>query len=284
MLVRSHHDPREFLELVEPFLVAREVENSLPLGIARQFVDTATHDGLMFSVESGMDVVAVAVKSPKRNVVMTAAPDLAVEALAKYFHAYAMPVPGVNAPEIAARQFATTWHKLSGEVMTERTRLRLFEIRAVSPQLPPPPTGAIRFATLDDAGLVEHWLCAFIDEATHDRHDHVRERVARAIGANHVALWTDERGEPTSMAAVTRRSPRGSTIAWVYTPSDHRGKGYATACVAGLTRRELAGGREFCTLYTDLANPTSNAIYARIGYRSVCDWLDATFHELAPGS
>jgi uncharacterized protein len=282
MLVRSHHDPREFLELVEPFLVAREVENSLPLGIARQFVDTATHDGLMFSVESGTDVVAVAVKSPKRNVVMTAAPELAVRALAEYLFAYALPVPGVNAPDIAARQFASLWHALSGETMTERTRLRLFEIRALSPAIPAPPPGAIRFATLDDAGLVEHWLCAFIDEATHDRHDHVRERVARAIGANHVALWTDEGGEPTSMAAVTRRSPRGSTIAWVYTPPDRRGKGYATACVAGLSRRELAGGREFCTLYTDLANPTSNAIYARIGYQPVCDWLDATFHEHAP--
>lgn len=278
MLVRSYHDPREFMEIVEPFLLAREVENSLPLGIARQFVDTATHEGLMFSVESGTEVVAVAVKSPKRNLVMTAAPPCATEALAKYLHEYALPVPGVNAPDDVARHFSETWHAISGETMTERTRLRLFEIRELAPSHREPPAGSVRMATLEDASQVEQWLCAFIDEATHDRHDHVRERVARAIGANHVALWLNENAEPSSMAAVTRRSPRGSTIAWVYTPPDQRGRGYATACVEALTRHELSNGRTFCTLYTDLSNPTSNAIYASIGYRPVCDWLDATFH------
>jgi GNAT superfamily N-acetyltransferase len=277
MLVRFHHDPRDFFELVEPFLLEREVENGLPLGIARTFVDQATHDGLMFSVESGTDVVAVAVKSPKRNLVITAAPEPALRALANYLHTYAFPVPGINAPMETALDFARAWIEVSGTTMTERVRLRIFELRALIDGLPA-PAGAFRLATMEDAELIERWLRAFIDEATHDSHEGVRDVVARRLGASHVGLWADAEGIPMSMAATTRRSARGSTIAWVYTPPELRSRGYATACVAELSRRELAAGRSFCTLYTDQSNPTSNKIYQRIGYLPVCDALDATFH------
>ena len=40
--------------------------------------------------------------------------------------------------------------------------------------------------------------------------------------------------------------------------------------MAQVSREMLAHGRRFCFLYTDMANPTSNAIYQRIGYRLVC--------------
>ena len=42
--------------------------------------------------------------------------------------------------------------------------------------------------------------------------------------------------------------------------------------MAELTAERLASGLAFCFLFTDLANPTSNAIYARIGYEPVADW------------
>ncbi|MFO7545350.1 MAG: GNAT family N-acetyltransferase, partial [Trueperaceae bacterium] len=50
-----------------------------------------------------------------------------------------------------------------------------------------------------------------------------------------------------------------------------RRRGYATALVAAVTQAMLDEGRRFCSLFTDLANPTSNAIYQRIGYRPVSD-------------
>jgi hypothetical protein len=74
-----------------------------------------------------------------------------------------------------------------------------------------------------------------------------------------------------SCANVARRTPHGVAVAFVYTPPAHRRQGYATSCVAELTQRQLETGAEFCCLYTDLANPTSNSIYAKIGYRPVCD-------------
>lgn len=53
---------------------------------------------------------------------------------------------------------------------------------------------------------------------------------------------------------------------------------YASACVAALSQLILDEGKEFCTLFTDLANPTSNHIYQQIGYRPVCDFAEFHLH------
>lgn len=65
-------------------------------------------------------------------------------------------------------------------------------------------------------------------------------------------------------------------VSAVYTPAQHRGRGYASTNVAALSQRTLDAGVEACMPYTDLANPVSNKIYQRIGYRPVADaqeWL-----------
>ena len=53
----------------------------------------------------------------------------------------------------------------------------------------------------------------------------------------------------------------------VYTPPAHRRRGYAGTAVAEVSRRALAAGASICMLFTDLGNPTSNKIYAEVGYR-----------------
>lgn len=73
-------------------------------------------------------------------------------------------------------------------------------------------------------------------------------------------------GDVASLQGATRH---GIRVGFVYTPPGLRGRGYASACVAAVSERALASGKRFCTLYTDLANPTSNAIYQRLGYRRI---------------
>ena len=97
-----------------------------------------------------------------------------------------------------------------------------------------------------------------------------RELAERRINSGDLFIWEDE-GRPVSMAAKNRPSSHGITVSLVYTPRDLRNRGYASACVAALSQQLLDAGWEFCTLYTDLANPTSNSIYQRIGYQPVCD-------------
>ena len=83
-------------------------------------------------------------------------------------------------------------------------------------------------------------------------------------------LWEDA-GEAVALAGTTGPTPRGIRIGPVYTPPDRRGHGYASNLVAEVSQRQLASGRSFCFLFTDLANPTSNHIYQTIGYVPVVD-------------
>jgi hypothetical protein len=48
-----------------------------------------------------------------------------------------------------------------------------------------------------------------------------------------------------------------------------------------LSARLLASGKRFCCLYTDVANPTSNAVYKRVGYAPIRDDVDIDFIELS---
>lgn len=73
------------------------------------------------------------------------------------------------------------------------------------------------------------------------------------------------------MAALARETWTGIAVNAVYTPPEARRRGYASACVAALSQHALEGGREFCMLFTDATNATSNHIYERIGYRFVCN-------------
>ncbi|MBA3875975.1 MAG: hypothetical protein C0498_03420 [Anaerolinea sp.] len=65
-------------------------------------------------------------------------------------------------------------------------------------------------------------------------------------------------------------NPTGPSIS-VYTPPRHRGRGFASNLVAEVSQAQLDAGRRFVVLFTDLANPTSNAIYQEIGYQPVID-------------
>jgi predicted GNAT family acetyltransferase len=128
--------------------------------------------------------------------------------------------------------------------------------------------GRFRQAVSGDLDQVSEWVEGFMTEAG-ETQGIPREVAASRISAGQLYLW-DER-EPVSMAAWTGKTPGGVRVNLVYTPPDKRGRGYATACVAALSRQLLGEGNRFCCLYTDLDNPTSNAIYARIGYRPVSD-------------
>jgi predicted GNAT family acetyltransferase len=124
-----------------------------------------------------------------------------------------------------------------------------------------------------DRALVLEWLDAFAVEALPDApQDSSEPWLERRLSDpdGEILLWEDE-GRPVSLAASGTPTPTGIRVGPVYTPPDCRRRGYAEAVTAELTSHALARGRRFCFLFTDLANPTSNAIYRRIGYRPVCD-------------
>jgi predicted GNAT family acetyltransferase len=144
----------------------------------------------------------------------------------------------------------------------------------------PKVSGSMRDATADDRDLLVDWMRAFNQEALHDETPFDAERMvdlrlpATTAG---LVLWDD--GQRASVAGYGGRTPNGIRIGPVYTPSELRRRGYATALVAALSRRMLDEGHRFCFLYTDLSNPTSNRIYVDIGYEQVCESRDYRFER-----
>jgi uncharacterized protein len=134
--------------------------------------------------------------------------------------------------------------------------------------------GSMRRATPDDRSLLVEWLAAFQDEAMgggrrfRPPEDAVEDYLTRGDNGG-LYLWEDN--GPVSLAGCGSPTPNGVRIGPVYTPHERRGRGYASALTADLTSLLLASGRRFCFLFTDLANPTSNRIYQRIGYEPVAD-------------
>jgi len=151
---------------------------------------------------------------------------------------------------------------------------------ARSALIPQNVSGELRIGTAADKPLMVDWVIAFRAEALPEDgprsniEDVIERRLAgRSAG---IALWIDK-GEAVSLCGYGGRTPHGIRIGPVYTPPELRGRGYASALVAQVTDHLLTRGREYCFLYTDLANPTSNRIYTNIGYEYVCESADYVF-------
>jgi predicted GNAT family acetyltransferase len=133
--------------------------------------------------------------------------------------------------------------------------------------------GALRRAKPADRDLLIQWMHAFDVESfgpEAGRRD-VAALADELVASGHRKGWVWDDGGPVSTASTTGQTPNGIRVGAVYTPPEHRGQGYATACVAAVSQAELDVGRRWCFLFTDLANPISNRIYRRIGYEPVRD-------------
>jgi predicted GNAT family acetyltransferase len=172
--------------------------------------------------------------------------------------------------------FARAWQERTGQPIYLGMAERIYKLdRVVQPQ---PVPGHMREITTADRDILIDWFQAFSREALHkdDREGSERSvdlRLRSAISSDF--FWED--GEPVSLTGVFRSTPNGARIGPVYTPPEHRGRGYASACVAAASQRMLDEGRQFCFLFTDLSNPTSNHIYQQIGYQPVVDMDEYRF-------
>ena len=141
------------------------------------------------------------------------------------------------------------------------------------------PDGRMRPATADDRPRLNAWADSFAEHAGTDDPRAGADVIEGVLRDGEIYLWEDD--GPRSMAAWVRPTRNGASISLVYTPPEHRGRGYASGLVAGISQALLDRGRRFTTLFTDQKNPTSNKIYARIGYQAICDWRDLWFVERA---
>ena len=278
MLLKTYQEPAAFLQAARPFLEAQEVINCLILGVTirlhehPEWTETAPY---LATLENEGQVELAAAITPPHNLLLAGNPQtgpVALGMLIENLRADGWPFPGVTAEKRLARLFAQAWTETTGVPLEIRQRLRAYELRRLLP-LSRPPSGALRAATPDDQDIIAAWRSAFLREALNEEPgENNRNLALRSIQAGLTYVW-DDRG-PVSMALLTRPTPHGISIGGVYTPPEYRTHGYASACVAGLSQRQLDLGRSFTALFTDLDYPTSNSIYQKIGYRPVCDFTE----------
>jgi GNAT superfamily N-acetyltransferase len=180
----------------------------------------------------------------------------------------------INVPEDCLAALVEAWTARTGETPRETERNRLY--RLAEPLDPDPlPAGRPKLADPSDVPVVAHYLVAFWEEVEHSAPRDLAmtaQRIAAArIAEGDFLLWLDTDDAPVSAAGFTPIVAGAGRVGPVFTPRELRGRGYAGAVTAAAGRVLRARGAAEVLLFTDLANPTSNALYQRIGYRAVSD-------------
>jgi predicted GNAT family acetyltransferase len=283
MRIIRYDDLAAFAALAEPYFERHEAEHNLQLGILSQLrrvpdrYEQPPYLGIIFGQG---EVVGVGLRTPPHNAIVSliAPPDLLAPAaalLADDLRAhYGDGLPGVIGPATEARALVEAWQQLTGHSAAKALAERIYQLDRVIPVSD--VAGSMRRAGEGDRTLLEGWIAAFSAEALGDHEQldpaaWVESALAAPASERGLLLWEDAAGLPVALAGYTGPTPHGMRIGPVYTPPEQRGHGYASALTAALSQMLLEGGRQFCFLFTDLANPTSNKIYQQIGYRPVCD-------------
>ncbi len=271
--LRKFADVDGFLSAAAGFLEAREAEHNLIFGISAYVRDepNAFGEGAPYFavVLAGERVVAAAMRTPPHNLILSEIDDPgAVDLLV--VDRREEDLPGVLGPVEHARAFAERWAAATGRPVRHHLSERIFRLQTVIPASPVP--GGLRIATPGDRRLVAAWMRAFAGEALGDEAPDAGAALAdRWLDGRGRTLYLWDDGETVSLCGVGGVTPHGIRIGPVYTPPAARRRGYASAVVAEASQLQLDAGRQFCFLFTDLANPTSNHIYQAIGYEPVRD-------------
>jgi RimJ/RimL family protein N-acetyltransferase len=280
MRLVAHRDARAFLDAAGALLSADEARHNLIYGICSTLIDAPEvyPEENLWTVEDDEVLAALLMTPPFNILVGKPRTSDALPFAAQELHAQGVALPGSGGALPELDRFADAWEASAGV----RRRLRMSQgVYAASiARLPERVPGGMREGEPRDRGLAIDWLQAFEAEAMHEDTPHldVAEAFDRRLASSTagLAVWEVD-AEPVSMCGYGGRTPHGIRIGPVYTPPELRGNGYASALTASVTQRLLDGGYAYCFLYTDLANPTSNSIYTKIGYELVCESADYAF-------
>ena len=186
-------------------------------------------------------------------------------------------LPGVTGLASSAEPLAAAHAARTGVRLRVDMRMRVFALGSPTPVCGVP--GAARRATSADVDLLAGWLQEFRREAIRRLADPlpVADRIRRGLAAGDALLIWEVDDRPVALA-MTRPPIAGmSRIGPVYTPLEHRRHGFGAAVTAAAVDWALAAGASRVVLFVDQANPTSNRLYQRLGFRPAHDSVELSF-------
>ncbi len=263
-------NPRDFLKKCGAFLERDEVEHNLMLTLCRN-AEKKLNKGEKADIRCSIltedgDFVLAAVQMPPHNLVLSKSnhPDVGqlAEAMAKNKFTF----PGIVGPSDVTTVFSERWTELTGQKSIEYMDQIIYVLKNVI--LPPSVEGEMRFAGAGDVKLVTEWISAFSKSAL-PKAEQISDKDAKLqaedlVKSGRMAFWV-VKDNPVAQASISG-TDGVARINRVYTSPENRGKGYASAVVAHLSKQQLDQGKKMCCLYADARNPVSNSIYRKIGY------------------
>ncbi|MEZ6015858.1 MAG: hypothetical protein R3F49_12135 [Planctomycetota bacterium] len=295
----TFREPRAFLAATQALAAADEAHFGMPLGLIADLTARVA-DGRAALVERDLFLGVLALASEPRALVVKTIADRALIAegpapasdaawrdAAVALAAHAPRLPRVFGTRALLARFEPLWRAATQARVRATSAMRLHRLDQL--REPGACSGRMRRATEADLELVRHWMWRFAIDVRDAPETSSPPTHVPQLAEGRVFLWEDP--EPVCMTAWARPLAHSASINSVYTPPEQRGKGYAAALVAAVSRGLLEGDpavtkhgtgtlapRRFLCLYTDMHNPTANRLYARLGYTALSDW-DALHFE-----
>jgi len=280
MEFKRYQDVHEFAVKAEPILSKGEDVYSLFFGVLQAIKAGRYENPFMATIEEDGEVMALFQMTPPHPLNFIIANgnrleecmDLVIGNLLEL----EIEIGSIISLKPWAYSFAGKWETRTGIGHQKLMDQGLYRLNNVNETLEQSP-GAWRFAEKGDCPLIEKWFNLFEKDAgvPLTPMEDVKKRVASFVDEQEVFFWEDN-GKVVSMMKKARPSKHGVTVSFVFTPKEERKKGYARTMVAAGTK-ELLKKYDFCVLYTDMMNPTSNKIYMEIGYERIADSVQLGF-------
>ncbi|MFE7613130.1 GNAT family N-acetyltransferase [Streptomyces celluloflavus] len=282
-------DVDDFLARAGDFLRSRPALHNTPLtDIEKLRIRGADeHDAaapVFGRLESGDVVHAVFYLTPGGRLGLTPLFVEQTDALAAHLVGLGHSPANVIADHDTAGAFAASWQRHTSAAPVFFWRTHLYRLGTLTPPQPR-PEGRGRITGGQDREQVVRWcreFCVDVGEQTSIDLIDAGSWDDSRFGDRHFTFWETSDGTPVSMAAATSIVGGMVRIDPVYTPAHLRGCGYAGAVTVEVSRTALAAGATDVVLFTDPDNPTSNALYQRIGYVHVADFAGYKFSYGAP--
>ncbi|MPY80504.1 MAG: GNAT family N-acetyltransferase [Actinophytocola sp.] len=275
----TYDDVAEFLDVAGKVYESDPVRHTIALTVLRQ-IGAAPSSGarrpLLVTIHDDGELIGAAFRTPPWPIGVSGVPEHALPALVEFLADSGYEISGVRGPRQEADWFAELWTSAKAQTSTQGMLQRLYRLGSLRP---PAVDGYWRLATEADVPLLVPWRHAFIRDAHMPTADpdwpEGRLRRELAAGSGH-GIWSVS-DEPVSYAAASVPVKGMSRVGSVYTPREHRGRGYGSAVTAAVSQWALDNGAIDVVLFTDLSNPTSNSIYQKLGYVPVFDAVDHQF-------
>ncbi|MEV6849892.1 GNAT family N-acetyltransferase [Actinoplanes sp. NPDC051411] len=274
-------DIDDFLAQAGDFLRSRPALHTMPLTVTEKLralgpAGSGNPAPVFGWLEQSGEVRATFYRFPGRGLSVTSLTPEQADTLAVRLVSLRHALPSVSADHTTATAFAEAWQRHTGATPTLRFRLHLHRLGTLTPPEPAPP-GRGRLVDDRDHEHLIRWCREFAadvgETVTIDAASWANTRFAEKS----YTFWETPDGTPVSMAGVNPMVAGQIRVDPVYTPAHLRGRGYAGAVTVEVTRAALAAGATDVVLFSDAANPTSNALYRRIGYVPIADWAGYDF-------